>query len=205
MVLDRLDDEIRAAAAELAGSLCGRGVSSGGSSYLRTCCDCSLILFSCFFRLPDSVFVRGLRIRPGWVCTYRRTGLDEELAHGGAVVHGIEGSDLVDAHGGHLEDAGDLVHDADAGKAVLALAQVEDRHDGGLLVLRRIALEELGDDGLILRREFEGDLGVVVGRVSVLCELARDEVSFAFRAMVGVWESSRQGQTLYLVGKEGKS
>ena len=62
------------------------------------------------------------------------------LADGGAVVHGIEGGDLVDAGRGHLEQAGDLVHDADRGEAVLALAEVQQRHDGGLLVLRRIPL-----------------------------------------------------------------
>lgn len=99
---------------------------------------------------------------------YRGADLHEELADGCAVVHGVEGGDLVDAHGRHLEDARDLVHDADGGEAVLALAQVEDGHDGGLLVLRRVALEQLDDDGLVLRRELEGDGGVVVGRVAVL-------------------------------------
>ena len=47
--------------------------------------------------------------------TYRGAGLDVEFAHGRAVVHGVEGGDLVDAHGGHVEDARHLVHDADAG------------------------------------------------------------------------------------------
>ena len=99
---------------------------------------------------------------------YRRAGLDEELAHGGPVIHGVEGGDLVDAHGGHLEQAGDLIHDADGGEAVLALAEVEQRHDGGLLVLGRVALEDLLDDGLVLLAERERDVGVVVGRVPVL-------------------------------------
>lgn len=48
-----------------------------------------------------------------------------ELAHRRPVVHGIERSDLVDSHGGHLQDARHLVHHADAGEAVLALAQIE--------------------------------------------------------------------------------
>lgn len=100
--------------------------------------------------------------------TYRRADLDVELAHGVAVVHCVEGGDLVDAHGRHLEQAGDLVHDADGGEAVLALAEVEDGHDGGLLVLRGVALEDLGDDGLILGVELEGDVGVVLGGVAVL-------------------------------------
>lgn len=105
---------------------------------------------------------------------YRCAGLDKELAHGGAVVHGVEGGDLVDSHGGHLEQAGDLVHDADAGEAVLALAEVEQGHDGGLFVLSRVALEDLGDELLILGVELERQVGVVVGCVSVL---ERSEVS----------------------------
>ena len=91
-----------------------------------------------------------------------------ELAHGGAVVHGIEGGDLVDAHGGHVEEARHLVHDADAGEAVLALAEVEEGHHSRLLVLRRVPLEDFGDDGLVGRRELEGDVGVVVWGVAVL-------------------------------------
>lgn len=100
--------------------------------------------------------------------TYGCAGLDEELADRRPVVHSVEGGHLVDAHRGHLEQAGDLVHDGYAGEAVLALAEVEERHDGGLLVLWRVALEDLGDDGLILFGELEGDRGVVVGRVAML-------------------------------------
>lgn len=110
--------------------------------------------------------VRGSKGRRGG--THRRAGLNVELAHGLPVVHGVERRDLVDAHGGHLEEAGDLVHDADGGEAVLALAQVQQRHDGRLLVLGRVPLEDLGDDGLVLRSELEGDVGVVLGGVAVL-------------------------------------
>lgn len=99
---------------------------------------------------------------------YRCAGLNKELAHGCSVVHGVEGGDLVDSHGGHLEKARDFVHDADAGEAVLALAEVEERHDGGLLVLWRVSLEDFGNDGLILGGKFEGDRRVVIGGVSVL-------------------------------------
>lgn len=51
---------------------------------------------------------------------------------------------------------------------MLALAQVEDGHDGRLLVLRRVPLEDLGDELLVLRVELERDVGVVVGGVAVL-------------------------------------
>lgn len=102
---------------------------------------------------------------------YRSAGLDEELANRRPVVHGVEGGHFVDSHGGHLEDASDLVHDTDAGEAVLALAQVQQWHDCGLLVLWWVPLEDLGDDGFILGGKFEGDAGVVVGCVSVLLQL----------------------------------
>lgn len=51
---------------------------------------------------------------------------------------------------------------------MLTLAEVEQRHDGGLLVLGRIALDDLIDDGLVFRAELEGNIGVVLGGVSVL-------------------------------------
>ena len=96
------------------------------------------------------------------------------LADGGAVVHGVEGGDLVDAGGGHLEQAGDLVHDANGGEAVLALAEVEQGHDGGLLVLRRVPLQDLRDHRLVRRAELERDLRVVVARVPVLLSSSGD-------------------------------
>jgi hypothetical protein len=51
---------------------------------------------------------------------------------------------------------------------VLALTQVEKGHDGRLLVLLRVSLENLGHEGFILLVEFERDIGVVVRRVPVL-------------------------------------
>jgi hypothetical protein len=62
---------------------------------------------------------------------------------------------------------------------VLALAEIEKGHDGGLLVLRRVALEDLGNDGLVLLVELEGEIRVVVVGVAVLsthvsqCQLQR--------------------------------
>lgn len=100
--------------------------------------------------------------------TYRGAALDVEAADGLAVVHGVEGGDLVNTHGRHLEEASDLVHDANAGEAVLALAQIEQRHDGGLLVLAGVAGEDLLDELLILLVELEGYRGIVLGSVSVL-------------------------------------
>jgi hypothetical protein len=100
--------------------------------------------------------------------TYRSADLNKVLAHGGSVVHGVERSDLVHSHGRHLKKTSNLVHDTNAGEAVLALAEVEQRHDSSLLVLGRVSLEDLGNDGLVLFAEFEGDVGVVVLGVSML-------------------------------------
>ena len=100
--------------------------------------------------------------------TYGCAALDVEFAHGVAVVHGVESGNLVDSHGRHLQESRDLVHDADAGEAVLSLAEVEERHDGGLLVLAGVAGQDFLDKLLILGVELEWNAGVVLGRVAVL-------------------------------------
>jgi hypothetical protein len=84
------------------------------------------------------------------------------------VVHGVECRYLVHSHGRHLQYPRNLIHDADAAESVLALAEVEERHDGGLLVLRGVPGDDLFDERLILRREFEGNLEVVLGSVAML-------------------------------------
>jgi hypothetical protein len=84
------------------------------------------------------------------------------------VVHGVEGSHFVDAHWWHLKDACNLVHDRYGRVAVLALAEIEQGHHSGFLVLRGIALEDLTDEGFILSGVLEGDGGIVVGGVAVL-------------------------------------
>jgi hypothetical protein len=61
------------------------------------------------------------------------------------VVHGVECRNLVYSHGRHLQYPRNLVHHTDAAESVLALSEIEERHDGGLHVLRGVA----GDDLLI--------------------------------------------------------
>jgi hypothetical protein len=100
--------------------------------------------------------------------SYRSADLQEVLANGLTVVHGVEGCDFVNTHGGDLEHAGDLVHDADAGEAGLALTKIQEGHDSRLLVLGRVALEDLLDEGEVLGGELEGDARVVGGGVAVL-------------------------------------
>ena len=99
---------------------------------------------------------------------YGSANLDVEPADGVAVVHCVKRSDFVHAHRRHFEQARDLVHDADAREAVLALAEVEQGHHGGFFVLRRVAFEDFGDEFLVDGVEGEGDGGVVDGGVTVL-------------------------------------
>ena len=81
------------------------------------------------------------------------------------VEHGVEGRDLVHAHGRHLEELGDIVHNADACPAlVLPLTKVEERDDGGLLVLRRVVRDDLLRTLQVLRGELERDLPATVSK-----------------------------------------
>lgn len=100
--------------------------------------------------------------------TYGCAALNVVASDGCSVVHGVKGGDLVDTHGGHLEQTSDLVHDADAGEAVLSLTKIKQRHDGGLFVLWGVSGEDFLHELLVDGIEFEGDVGVVVGRVAVL-------------------------------------
>jgi hypothetical protein len=51
---------------------------------------------------------------------------------------------------------------------MLPLAEVEDGHDGSLLVLGRVPGDDLLNDLLILGSELEGNVGVVFGGVAML-------------------------------------
>lgn len=103
-------------------------------------------------------------------CAYGGADLHKVLANRLAIVHGVEGRNLVNAHWGHLEHASDFVHDADAGKAVLALAKIKQWHDSSLLVLRRVALEDLIGECEVLLGKLEREGRVVVGFVAMLLE-----------------------------------
>lgn len=84
------------------------------------------------------------------------------------VVHRVEGCHFVDPHGRHLQPSCHFVHDADAGEAVLALAEIEEGHHGGFFVLRGVAFEDLVDELVVDLVEGEGDRGVVIGGVAML-------------------------------------
>jgi len=100
--------------------------------------------------------------------TYGCADLQVVLPNWCAVVHGVERGHLIHAHRRHLQDPRDLVHNAQAREAGLALPEVEQRHHGRLLVLWGVAGEDLFDERIVLLAELEGDAGIVLGGVAVL-------------------------------------
>lgn len=94
--------------------------------------------------------------------------LQKVLSDGLAVEHGVESGDLVYAHRRHLEELGDIVHDRDRDPTrVLALTEVEQWDDGGLLVLLGVVRDDLLCHLLVLLVKLKGDIGVVVVGVAV--------------------------------------
>lgn len=51
---------------------------------------------------------------------------------------------------------------------MLSLSEVEKRHDSGLLVLRGVPGDDLLDELLILGRELEGDVQIILRSVAML-------------------------------------
>jgi hypothetical protein len=51
---------------------------------------------------------------------------------------------------------------------MLALSEVEDRHDGCFLVLGWVSLENLLDELVVLLSELERDAGIVIWGITVL-------------------------------------
>lgn len=75
-----------------------------------------------------------------------------------------------------------MVHDRDARPVlVLLLCDLEQGNHGRLLVLRRVLCDDLLGNLLVLRVQLEGDVGVVVGRVSVLLHAWRARTAVSLR------------------------
>lgn len=51
---------------------------------------------------------------------------------------------------------------------MLPLSKIKDGHDGGLLVLGWVTLEDLFNELVILLRKLEGDVRIVFGGISML-------------------------------------
>lgn len=94
--------------------------------------------------------------------------MNVETSHGRPIVHGVECGHLVYPHWGHLQQTRDLVHHADACETMLSLAEIQQRHDSGLFVLRRVSAKDFLDELLILGVELERYVGIVVWRVTML-------------------------------------
>lgn len=94
--------------------------------------------------------------------------LDEVLANGFPVEHGIESSHFIDTHWRHFKELGDVVHNADACPSlVLPLAEIEEWDDCGFLVLGRITRDDILGPFQVFRCEFKWNFGVVVIRVTM--------------------------------------
>lgn len=72
---------------------------------------------------------------------------------------------------------------------MLALSQVENRHNGSFFVLWWIALEDLFDELIVLFCELEGDVGIVFWRVSVLIGLVSSYICSRSNART-TWRAS---------------
>lgn len=80
---------------------------------------------------------------------------------GAPVEHSVERRNLVDTHGRHLEQLGDIVHDGNTRPAlVLALAKVKQGNGRRFLVLRRVVRDDFLSALQVLRAELEGKLGL---------------------------------------------
>lgn len=85
-----------------------------------------------------------------------------------SIIHSVERRNLINTHRWHLQDPRDLVHDADACEAMLSLSQIKQGHHRRLLVLARVSAQDLLDELLVDRVEFERNRRVVDVGVSVL-------------------------------------
>jgi hypothetical protein len=87
------------------------------------------------------------------------------------IVHRVKRCDFIYSHGRHFESFGDLIHDAYTGETMLPLAEIEQGHYSGLLVLWRITFEDLGNELLTDGIELEWDFWIIFWRVAMLYQV----------------------------------
>jgi len=86
--------------------------------------------------LTDSVKYLSRSTKHAWRSC---ADLDKMFADRFSVEHGVESSDFVNTHRGHLKKVGNIVHDTNACPSlILALAEVQEGDDCSFLVLRWI-------------------------------------------------------------------
>ena len=150
---DGFDDGVGAAAAELAWCLVN----------LSVCC----LQFQPQPQLDAWQKDQHLKVLTGRY-TYSSANLDMIFPNRIPIIHSIKRRHLINSHRWHLKNPRHLIHHTQTSESGLSLSKVEERHDGSLFVLGRVAGEDLFDDGLVLGGELEGDGGVVFGCVAVL-------------------------------------
>ena len=98
------------------------------------------------------------------------------LANLCSVEHGVEGGDLVDLHGGHLEDLGSLVHGGKREEViVLLLSDEQDWDDGRGLVVVGVLGKELLNGCVAFSSELKRCLLLVVFSVTMVCKRTEAE------------------------------
>lgn len=107
---------------------------------------------------------------------YRSAHLEVKLSDRLAIIHGVESSDLVDAHWWHFQPACNFIHDADAGEAVLALPEIEEGHYSGFFVLRWIAFQYFGDEFFVDSIKLKWYGWIICRGISMLGDVALMEV-----------------------------
>jgi len=76
------------------------------------------------------------------------------------IEHGIESSNLIYPHGGHLQELGNIIHHTDTCPAfILSLPEIKKRNHSRLLVLRRVTGNDFLRPFLVRRIKFEKNLG----------------------------------------------
>jgi hypothetical protein len=108
-----------------------------------------------------------------FLVTYRCAHLQVVFAHRLPVIHSIESRNLVHTHRRHLQQSCNLIHDAQTRESVLSLSKIQQWHHSGFFVLWGIALQDLVDELVILLGELEGDVGIIVGSVTMLNHVVR--------------------------------
>ena len=82
---------------------------------------------------------RSLKYCSSYASDHARSGaahLQVELAYSAAVEHGVETGYLVDLHGSHVENLGDLVHRRESEVVLVLLLRYEEQGDDcGVLVV----------------------------------------------------------------------
>ncbi len=93
-----------------------------------------------------------------------------------SIEHSVERGNLIDLHGGHLEDLGDLVHSRQSQEVIVLLLSDEKSgdHAAGLVVVGVLGLE-LFNGGVAFLGELKGALFEVIFGISMVREGAEGE------------------------------